>query len=62
MPTARDVAARLLRKPRKFSNKELQKLLFFAEGHSLAWDGLSLFAEPFEGWVDGPVVRSVWNG
>jgi uncharacterized phage-associated protein len=62
MPTARDVAASLLRKPRKFSNKELQKLLFFAEGHSLAWDGLSLFSEPFEGWVDGPVVRSVWNG
>jgi uncharacterized phage-associated protein len=61
MPTARDVAASFLQKPRKFSGKELQKFLFLAEAHSLAWDGVSLFNEPFEGWVDGPVVRAVWN-
>jgi uncharacterized phage-associated protein len=61
MPTARDVAASFLRKSRKFSSKELQKFLFLVEAHSLAWDGVSLFNEPFEAWVDGPVVRAVWN-
>jgi len=59
MATAHDVAAYLLQKPRRFTNKELQKHLFLTEAMSLAWDGISLFSEPFEGWVDGPVVRCV---
>lgn len=40
---------------------KLQKLLYFAEGLSLAIKGESLFPEELEAWQLGPVVPCVYN-
>lgn len=37
------------------------KLLYYAEGCSLALDRGSLFDEPIEAWAHGPVVKNVWE-
>lgn len=42
------------------TGKKLQKLLYYAQAWSLAWDGQPLFPDDFEAWVEGPVVRSVY--
>jgi uncharacterized phage-associated protein len=40
---------------------KLQKLLYYAEGLSLALRGQSLFSEPILAWRYGPVVRDVFK-
>ncbi|MDR3280738.1 MAG: DUF4065 domain-containing protein [Synergistaceae bacterium] len=40
---------------------KLQKLLYYAEGLSLAIRGKSLFSEPILAWKYGPVVRDVYK-
>jgi uncharacterized phage-associated protein len=40
---------------------KLQKLLYYAEGLSLALRGKSLFSEPILAWKYGPVVRDVYK-
>lgn len=40
---------------------KLQKLLYYAEGYSLALRGERLFREPIMAWRYGPVVRSVYK-
>ncbi|MCG8409522.1 MAG: DUF4065 domain-containing protein [Phycisphaerales bacterium] len=42
------------------SHMRLQKLLYYAQGWRLAMRGESLFDDPINGWVHGPVVRSVY--
>lgn len=43
------------------TNLKLQKLLYYAEGWYLALYGRSLFSDPIQAWVRGPVVYSVWR-
>lgn len=40
---------------------KLQKLLYLAQGYSYAFYDRPLFNDELEGWVHGPVVRSVYN-
>ncbi|MDR1291855.1 MAG: DUF4065 domain-containing protein [Clostridiales Family XIII bacterium] len=40
---------------------KLQKLLYYAQGSSLALNGYSLFGDPLLAWEYGPVVRSVYD-
>lgn len=40
---------------------KLQKLLYFAQGISLAKNDAVLFNDKIEAWEHGPVVKSVWN-
>src|SRR6202035_2468893 len=40
---------------------KLQKLLYYCQAWSLAWDGVPLFDDPIEAWANGPVVRDVWE-
>lgn len=40
---------------------KLQKLLYYAQGWSLAIFDRPLFAEDLEAWAHGPVVVSVWD-
>lgn len=44
-----------------YDTKKLQKLIYFAQAWHMAWTGRKLFAEPFEAWPDGPVVRPVFG-
>lgn len=38
----------------------LQKLLYFAQGYTLAQLGEPLFHDKIEAWKHGPVVREIW--
>lgn len=39
----------------------LQKLTYYVEAWSLAWDGHSAFDNDFEAWPDGPVSRKLYR-
>jgi uncharacterized phage-associated protein len=43
------------------SNLQVQKLLYYAQGHSLATSGRPLFDEPIEAWANGPVVADLYH-
>lgn len=43
------------------SNLKLQKLLYYAQGCSLALYGEPLFDDPIVAWQHGPVVESVYH-
>jgi uncharacterized phage-associated protein len=40
---------------------KLQKLMFYADAWHHVFFDRPLTPEPFEAWVHGPVLRSVWN-
>jgi len=46
---------------RKLTNKKLQKLLYYAQAWSLALTGQTIFNEPIEAWIHGPVVPSIYR-
>ena len=39
---------------------KMQKLLYYCQAWSLAWDDKPLFRSPIEAWASGPVVRKVY--
>ena len=43
------------------SNLELQKLLYYAQGHHLAERGTPLFDDEIQAWSHGPVVKDVYH-
>ena len=43
------------------SNLHLQKMLYYAQGFSYAFDHRELFEDDFEAWKDGPVIPKVYN-
>ncbi|EZP41427.1 Panacea domain-containing protein [Janthinobacterium lividum] len=43
------------------SNRELQKILYFAQGFHLAKFGEPLFAETLYAWDFGPVSNTIWH-
>ena len=61
-----DVGQYIYDKLGKIDPWRLQKLTYYAESWSLAWDGESLFPEGFQAWADGPVSHDLhredkWN-
>lgn len=45
----------------QISNMKVQKLLYYAQGFSLAINGSALFSEPIQAWTHGPVVPEVYQ-
>lgn len=43
------------------SNLKLQKLVYYAQGFSLAMTGAPLFGEDFEAWQHGPVIPRLYQ-
>lgn len=43
------------------SNLKLQKLIYYAQGFSLALHNKSLFSEEIQAWEHGPVVPAVYH-
>ncbi len=43
------------------SNLKLQKLLYYAQGFSLACLDKPLFNNPVEAWIHGPVVKEIYH-
>lgn len=66
MAEAIDIARHILwlaqteMEPEPVSHLRLQKLLYYVQGWSLAIRGRKMFDARIEGWVNGPVVRSLY--
>ncbi|BBY33352.1 Panacea domain-containing protein [Mycolicibacter minnesotensis] len=66
MATSLDVAAYILRVMADGGEdapitRTVQKLVYYTQAWSLAWDGRPAFYEPIEAWKDGPVVRRLYS-
>lgn len=59
MRSAQHVARYLTDRVKLFGDLQLQKLLYYAQGWHLAWDGRPLFRDDFQAWRLGPVVPEV---
>jgi len=55
-----DVAEYVLSKLSKIPTMKLQKLVYYCQAWSLAWDGVPLFNEEFEAWANGPVCPELY--
>lgn len=61
-PTSADnVAAYIIDKRGPMSTMKLQKLLYYSQGWSLAWDEIPLFSEEIQAWANGPVVPAIFR-
>jgi len=59
--TAIDVAKYILEKHGPMTAMKLQKLVYYCQAWSLVWDDAPLFDEPIQAWLNGPVVRSLYD-
>lgn len=58
---AKDVVAYLLDAVGSLQQLKLQKILYYCQAWSLAYDRGPLFNDEIEAWAAGPVVASVWR-
>lgn len=62
MPSAHDVAKYILEKRQgSMTTMKLQKLVYYCQGWSLAWDGEPIFNEKIQAWANGPVVYELFD-
>jgi len=61
MANVRDVARYILQERAPMSAMKLQKLVYYAQGWHLAFEGEPLFDSPIEAWANGPVCRDLYN-
>lgn len=59
--SAVDVAAYILQQAGEMTTMKLQKLVYYCQAWGLVWDEAPLFKEPIEAWVNGPVVRELYE-
>lgn len=61
MATVFDAAKYILEKQGRLSTMKLQKLCYYAQAWSLAWDDEPLFEEDFQAWANGPVCPELFR-
>lgn len=61
MASVFDVAKYILRQIGQTTTMKLQKLVYYCQAWSLAWDDLPLFEEDFEAWAHGPVCPALFE-
>lgn len=61
MANVHDVASYILERQGGMTTMKLQKLIYYSQAWSLVWDGEPLFENEIEAWVNGPVVREIYN-
>lgn len=61
MAKVADVAAYILSKAAPMTAMKLQKLCYYSNGYHMAWEGRTLFDEPFEAWANGPVAPELYR-
>jgi uncharacterized phage-associated protein len=61
MASVFDAAKYILERTGEITTWKLQKLCYYAQAWSLAWDGKALFPEDFEAWRNGPVCRELYD-
>jgi uncharacterized phage-associated protein len=59
--SALDVAAYILQHAGEMTTMKLQKLVYYCQAWGLVWDEAPLFKEPIEAWVNGPIVRELYE-
>jgi uncharacterized phage-associated protein len=59
--TVHDVAAYILNKCGRMTTMKLQKLCYYCQGWSLAWDEVPLFREPIRAWANGPMIWELFD-
>jgi uncharacterized phage-associated protein len=61
VPTILNVARYVLEKCGELTTMKLQKIAYYCQAWSLAWDEEPLFQEDFEAWANGPVCRVLYE-
>jgi uncharacterized phage-associated protein len=61
MAYVESVAAYILDELEVASTMKLQKLVFYSQAYHLVRTGAPLFDDAIEAWVNGPVVRALFN-
>lgn len=64
MPTTasvQDVAAYVIQRAGAMTTMKLQKLCYYSQGWSLAWDEEPLYREPIQAWANGPVTVDLFR-
>ena len=56
-----DVASYILQKKGLITTWKLQKLVYYCQAWSLAWNDKEMFPEEIEAWANGPVVRKLYE-
>lgn len=56
-----DVAKYILEEQGTMSTMKLQKLCYYSQAWTLAWDEVPLFKEDFQAWANGPVCRELFD-
>lgn len=56
-----DVARYVLNHAGPMSTMKLEKLVYYCQAWSLAWDGVPLFDEDFQAWANGPVCPALYT-
>ena len=56
-----DIAEYILKRSGAMSAMKLQKLVYYCQAWSLAWDGRPLFDEDIEAWANGPVAPALYR-
>ena len=60
MASVFQVARYILNKVGGMTTMKLQKLVYYCQAWSLAWDGVPLFNEDFQAWANGPVCPELF--
>jgi len=61
MTTVFDVAHYILNRVGGMTSMKLQKLVYYSQAWSLAWDDMPLFDDDFEAWANGPVCPTLFG-
>ena len=61
MATVIDVARYVLGSVGQVTSMKLQKLVYYSQAWSLAWDDEPLFGEDFQAWANGPVCPELFK-
>lgn len=61
MTTIFQVAKYILQKKHSMTTMKLQKLAYYCQAWSLAWDDKPLFNENFQAWANGPVSPDLYH-
>lgn len=56
-----DVAQYILSKTGRIQTWKLQKLIYYAQAWSLAWDNKPLFDDPIYAWAGGPCCETLYK-
>lgn len=59
--TAAQIAA-FFEQEHNFQGRKSQKMLYYAQALALTRRGVPLFADEFQAWIHGPVIKAVWDG